>query len=377
MDWNDVSTERFVQAVKSGRMTRREMGQALASVGIALLGTTIAPRFAGAAVEDHPTVFTWSGYEDDGFMGAYIANYGEKPNFAIWGDEEEAFAKMRAGFKPDVTAPCSYKIPHWNDAGILQPIDSSRLSNWSEMIPSLINVPGTIINGDRLWVCQDWGQTSITYRTDLVDIEEESWGLMWDKRYAGRLSMIDSLIDGVMVAAIYGGAKDPYNMTTEEVAMAKKLLQEQLPLLRFYSNSMTEVEQALASGELVAAVTWNSSALELSNQGLPTRFMVPKEGAMTWTCGLSLMTDADPKKLDRSYAVIDSYLSKEAGYWEITEWGYGHANARAFDNVTEEQLAARGLSNDPDALINSGIFQEPIGNEPELQTMFEEVKAGF
>ena len=211
----------------------------------------------------------------------------------------------------------------------------------------------------------------------MVNIEEESWGLLWDERYKGRLSMIDSLIDGVMVAAIYGGAKDPYNMTTEEVAMTKKLLQEQLPLLRFYSNSMTDVEQALASGELVAAVTWNSSALELTNQGLPVRFMVPKEGAMTWTCGLSLMTDADPKKLDRSYAVIDSYLSKESGYWEIIEWGYGHANARAFDNVTEEELKARGLTSDPDELINSGIFQEPIGNEPELQTMFEEVKAGF
>ena len=378
MDWNDVSTERLVQAVKSGKMTRRQMGQALASVGVAALSTTIAPKIAGAAAEDHPTVFTWSGYEDDGFMGAYMAKYdGEKPNFSFWGDEEEAFAKMRAGFKPDITAPCSYKIPHWNDAGILQPIDSSRLSNWSEQIKSLTEVPGTIINGDRMWVCEDWGQTSITYRTDLVDIEEESWGLMWDKRYAGRLSMIDSLIDGVMVAAIYGGAKDPYNMTTEEVAMAKKLLQEQLPLLRFYSNSMTDVEQALASGELVAAVTWNSSALELTNQGLPVRFMVPKEGAMTWTCGLSLMTAADPAKLDRSYAVIDSYLSKESGYWEIIEWGYGHANARAFDNVTDEQLKARGLTNDPDALIKSGIFQEPIGNEPELQTMFEEVKAGF
>ena len=378
LDWNDVSTERLVEAVKSGKMTRREMGQALASVGVAALGTTIMPKIAGAAVEDHPTVFTWSGYEDDGFMGAYMAKYDdEKPNFSFWGDEEEAFAKMRAGFKPDVTSPCSYKIPHWNDAGILAPIDSDRLSNWSDMIPTLTKVPGTIINGDRLWVCQDWGQTSITYRTDLVDIEEESWGLMWDERYAGRLSMIDSLIDGVMVAAIYGGAKDPYNMTPEEVAMTKKLLQEQIPLLRFYSNSMTDVEQALASGELVAAVTWNSSALELNNQGLPVRFMVPKEGAMTWTCGLSLMTDADPKKLDRSYAILDSYLSKESGYWEITEWGYGHANARAFDNVTEEQLAARGLSNDPDALINSGIFQEPIGNEPELQTMFEEVKAGF
>ena len=89
------------------------------------------------------------------------------------------------------------------------------------------------------------------------------------------------------------------------------------------------------------------------------------------------MSWADPAKLDRSYAILDSNLSKEAGYFEITEWGYGHANARAFDNVTAEELAARGLSNDPDALIASGSFQAAIGNEAELQTMFEEVKAGF
>ena len=377
MNWNDVSTERLVQAIENGRLSRRQMNTALASAGLASIGMVFGPKLASAAAEDHPTVFLWAGYEDDGFIGQYIEAFGERPNFSFFGDEEEAFAKMRAGFQPDVSSPCSYKINHWNDAGMLAEIDSGRLSNWGEMIPSLTNVPDTIHDGKRLWVCVDWGQTSITYRTDLVDIEEESWGLLWDERYSGRLAMIDSLIDGVMVAAIYAGATDPYNMTPAEVATTKKLLQEQIPLLRFYSNDMTTVEQALASGELVAAATWNSSALELTNQGLPVRFMVPKEGAMTWTCGFSLMSWADPAKLDRSYAVLDAYISKEAGYFEIIEWGYGHVNARAFDNITAEELEARGLSNDPDALIASGSFQAAIGNEAELQTMFEEVKAGF
>jgi hypothetical protein len=39
-------------------------------------------------------------------------------------------------------------------------------------------------------------------------------------------------------------------------------------------------------------------------------------------------------------------------------------------------LAARGLTKNPEDRLNSGIFQEPIGNEPELQTMFEEIKTG-
>ena len=110
-------------------------------------------------------------------------------------------------------------------------------------------------------------------------------------------------------------------------------------------------------------------------EGIPVTFANNMPGLMTWTCGFMLNSWVDDE--DKAYDLIDAMLSPESGVYEIMEWGYGHANARAFANVTEEQLAARGLSNDPDALINSGIFQEPIGNEPELQTMFEEVKAGF
>jgi len=375
-----MDTNELLDKLAAGTMTRRQLTKALASVGILTVAMPLFPRTGRAATEDEPLVFTWSGYEEDGFHPSYNKKYGEPPNYSFFGDEEEAFAKIRSGFKPDITMPCSYKIPQWSDAGIIAPIDVSRLSNWDQVIPSLQHVPGTIIDGKRYWICQDWGQTSITYRTDLVDPEYEknpSWGLMWDKRYKGRLSMIDSLIDGVMVAAIYSGAKDPFNMTPAEVAKTKKLLQEQLPLLRYYSNSMTDVEQSLASGELVAAVTWNASYLNLTKEGLPVAFMKPKEGAMTWTCGLTIMSFADEKKMDRIYDVLNAYISAEAGKYEIENWGYGHANKRAFGMVSADDLKARGLSKNPDDLLKSGIFQQPIGNQPELQAMFEEVKAGM
>ena len=57
--------------------------------------------------------------------------------------------------------------------------------------------------------------------------------------------------------------------------------------------------------------------------------------------------------------------------------GYGHANKLAFDLVSNDDLVERGLSKNPDELLNSGIFQEPIGNEPVLQGLFEEIKAGL
>ena len=54
MDWNDVSTERLVQAIENHRLTRRQTHQALASVGLVSIGMTFGPKLAGAAAEDHP-----------------------------------------------------------------------------------------------------------------------------------------------------------------------------------------------------------------------------------------------------------------------------------------------------------------------------------
>ncbi len=370
-----METNEFTDKLYAGKMTRRAFKRALASVG---LGMALFPMFGRstlAGTADNPVIFTWEGYEDPGLHGAYLERYGESPNFTFFGDEEEAFAKMRAGFAPDVAMPCSYKIPHWRDAGIVLPIDTDAIDNWKDIVPSLKNIPGMVVNGQRHWVCMDWGQTSIIYRTDLVDLKEESWGLLWDTRYAGRLSMLDSLIDGVMVAAIYGGAKDPFNMTAGEVTKTKELLEQQLPLLRYYANSPTDIQQSIASGELVAGVAWNDSYTNLKSEGVPVKFMKPKEGAMTWTCGISIMSNAS--KLERCYEFINAMLSPEAGAHEIREFGYGHANQKAYALVSDAELADRGLTRNPDDLLNAGIFQEPIGNEPELQEMFEEVKAGI
>jgi spermidine/putrescine transport system substrate-binding protein len=333
-----MDAREFATGVLAGRLTRRDLNNALAASGLALAFAPVLPRSGRAASTDHPTVFTWAGLETPEMHGPYIRKYGESPNFAVYGDEEEAFVKLQGGFEADITMPGSYKVMPWHD-----------------------------------W----WGLTSITYRTDLVDIREESLGLLWDERYKGRLAMFDSLIDGVMIAAIYSGATNPFDMTAEEIAKVRELLVRQRPLLRYYSNSTTDIELALASGEVVAATTWNDSPFRLLERGVPVKFMRPKEGAMSWASGLALMKDADPAKLERTYDFIDAFLSPETGAFWIESLGMGHSNKKSFERVSEDELAKRGLSRHPEEYLNSGVFQTTIRNEAELQGIFEAVKAGL
>jgi len=378
----ELKKEDVVEQLATGQMSRRQFNQSLMALGATMVMMPMGSRSAFAGSDDHPTVFTWEGWDVPELHQPYLAKHGESPNMAIFGDEEEAFAKMRAGFKVDLTQPCTYKVPIWKDAGILEPIDTSRLSTWDDIIPSLKTIPGTYEGNNQYFFPTDWGLTSVLYRADLAPeyVDNESWGILWDPKYKGRLSMADSLIDGVMVAAIYIGAKDPFNMTDDEMAKTRAALKEQLPLMRYYWTSPADIEQALASGELVATSAWNSSYAALKKEGLDVRYTSPKEGAMTWVCGFCLMSDHDPAKIDRIYDYLDAYASVESGVFALTEYGYGHGNINAFAKVEQDSpglLKELGYSVNVNETLNAGIFQAPMGNEPALQAMFEEVKAGM
>lgn len=374
--------DKFVDDYRGGKLSCRQFNQGLASVGLMSVMMPIMPRLANAASDDHPTLYTWGGYEVPEMHGEYIEKYGASPNMSLWGDEEEAEAKMRAGFHPDVSMPCSYKVKKWTDLKFIKPVDTDRLSHWNDVIPVLKTVPDTFIGNDRMMVTAWWGLTSVTFRTDLapeyIPEDKHSWGILWDPKYKGRLSMIDSLIDGVMVAAIYSGAKDPFNMTPDEVENVRQLMREQRPLLRYYTNDVTSWEQALASGEVIAAASWNDTATRLSKDGLPVMFMNPKEGPMTWTCGLVLNSWIKPEMEDRAYDLMNAFLSPSTGEHWIGEFGMGHSNIKSYEKFSADELKSRGLPpDDIEGYIAAGIFQATIQNEAELQGMYEEVKAGL
>ena len=68
----------------------------------ALLASLISSAALPALAADNLTVFDWAGYEDPAFHPAYTAKYGTEPDFSFFGDEEEAFQKLRSGFTVSV-----------------------------------------------------------------------------------------------------------------------------------------------------------------------------------------------------------------------------------------------------------------------------------
>jgi spermidine/putrescine transport system substrate-binding protein len=376
---SDFSSEEFTDKLMSGKLSRRQFTQMLSAAGVTLAMVPATSGTALAAAQDQATYFTWGGYDIPELFDPYIREHGTAPNFASFGGSEEALTKLRAGYVVDVVHPCNAGIPRWMATGLFQGLDTGKLSHWDDLVTSLWDLDGAVVNGMPHFAPFCWGQTSITYRTDLVDWQgqPESWSLLWDERYKGRLASIAAAGDTWWCAAIYGGVD--FNKLSDEanVKIVSDLLRQQRPLMRLYSDDMTTLEQALASGELVAAMTWNSSPVALKKQGVPVAFANPKEGALTWVCGAMLHKDSPNP--DRAHDIVNSLISPETGSYIIDEFGYGHSNLQAFADITDDRLAELGLSRDPNVVLDAGKFQVPQTQEFEsyMNNEFEQIKAGF
>ncbi|WP_429260571.1 ABC transporter substrate-binding protein [Paraburkholderia sp. GAS334] len=357
--------------MKTKQSVRTRIGTKCVKLGVFAFG--VAAAISASADGGKLTYLTWSGYELPQFHQSYLKAHPEGVDISVFGDDDEAFAKVKSGFAPDIAHPCIDKIPRWREANLIQPIDPKRIPNFDKIFPVLRNMPGVYADGKLWMVPWDWGNTSILYRTDKLPNPEQSWSMLWDKKLSGKIATIDAVHDTVIVAAMLSGV-DPFNMSASNLAKVKAKLQEQRPLLRTYTNDMTSVEQALASGELSAAMTWNASEVALKKRGVPVKFMAPKEGMLTWVCGIVLMKNA--KQVDKAYDFINARLQPDAGQYLISSYGYGSSSKEAFARMTDKQLNDLSLPRDPEVALKKTVITTAMKNADAASAMFEAVKSG-
>ena len=139
MKKSEFSINELTDKLQSGTLSRRRFTQMLGAAGVSMV---MAPQSAMAAAKDQATFFTWGGYDNPELFGPYIKKHGEPPNLATFGGSEEALTKMRAGYVVDVSHPCNQGIPRWVATGLFQPLDTSKLSNWGDLIPELTQLEG-------------------------------------------------------------------------------------------------------------------------------------------------------------------------------------------------------------------------------------------
>lgn len=349
--------------------------QLLAAVAFLPLAASLA------RADGNLRVYDWAGYDDPTFFKSYMDKYKKKPSFSFYGEEEEARAKMLAGFKVDLAHPCSYNANRWREAGLLREIDVTKLKNYQNLSEKYRNLSGFTVNGKVYIIPYDIGQTAVTYNADKVPEKDvASLSVFIDPKYKGKVSVPDNFTDWLMLGLLATGTKDWTTIKSPNDARYQKaldFLRKVHKNNKFYWTDGPNLAAALKTGEVLVSWAWNETPITLRNDGINIKMTRDtKEGFTSYVCGYvwAKGSTADPQKV---YDFLDAVTAPESAQPMVGSFGYGHANSVGMKNLPKDILDKSVVSN-PEKYTSKAVFQVPLADDVVkfMNDDFNKIKSG-
>jgi spermidine/putrescine transport system substrate-binding protein len=276
-------------------------------------------------------VFDWSGYgagdyypgkEKQSIWADYQKATGDTPKFILFENDDAGFTKVAAGARYDVIHPCAYRFKDYVDLGVVQPWDTSLIPNYTQLDPMLEQAG--VIDNKQYFIVEDWGFIAPLYRADKVQPLEDSWSLLWDDRYSGRISWINTL-EMLVIAGYYNQVPDPWTMTDDELAQMRDFLISKKHLVQFLWDQSYDLWRAFKRGDVWIGYAWPDTVGYATAAGMDVVYMQPKEGRIWWSCGLGMFADSANYYHAHEYA--NSWSTTKAALFLESSYYYGHANS--------------------------------------------------
>ncbi|MGE3830852.1 MAG: extracellular solute-binding protein, partial [Parvibaculaceae bacterium] len=257
-------------------------------------------------------------------------------------------------------------------AGLVEPIDVSRVERFNEIYPLFRNAKGINSDGQVWGVPLTWGSIPLMYRTDKIAEAPDSYAALWDEKYKGRIALWDDK-SAIFNTARLLGYDNVYDLTDEQLEAVKKKLIEGKPMLRKYWTTAGELVNLYASGEVWISNTWGGfQVAELAKQGIPVKEFLPKEKADGWVDNWQIVKGSP--NADCAYKYINFILSPKGQCGVSAVTGYSAANpVAAKECMTPEEYTAK--HQDDIGYVNSLIMWEMPARLDVYTNIWNAVKA--
>ncbi len=358
-------------AVKAVKIAIAPTSDARADAGTYL--ARLCPKPIGGELN----FMVWEGYTDTLFTKPFEKACGVKVNATYMGSSDDLVAKLRAGGAEtiDLTSPSSDAATAIIDAGLAAPLDVARIPSYGDLSEGFRNL--MVARKDATVYGLPWafGPNPLIYDTTKVTKAPDSWGVLWDRKYRGKLSLQDDIATLYMVAQ-YLGLDDPndpsklYNLSDEDLARVKAKMLELRQNVRKYWVTAGDMTQLFQSREVVMGEGWPLMTNQLRLAKFPAGETIPKEGTTAWADHWVLTKGA--KNLDAAYAWLEYSAQPftQKLLYDVT--AYIVANPSAKKYMTAEQAASQRDIADYGPKVN---FWQWSPRREKYQEIWNEVKA--
>jgi putative spermidine/putrescine transport system substrate-binding protein/spermidine/putrescine transport system substrate-binding protein len=344
------------------------------------LGILALALASGACVKkkESLSLLVWEGYADPATVQAFEESRHCKVVATYMGTSDELVAKLRGGSASnyDVISPSSDVATSIVRAGLVTPLDLSKLPTFSQLSAKLRDLPLVKANGRVYGVPFMWGPNPLLYDTSVFKEPPDSWSILWDRKFKGKISVWDDLSSIYMAAQILGFDKpDPsqlYDLTDEQLAAVKKKLIELKPSVRKMWSSGGELTNLFQNHEVVLAMGWPLNTNDLRKLNFPIGETIPKENTTGWIDHLMITSASSNKEL--AHAFLEYMIQAKTQKLVTDRTHYTPANPGASQFLTPDEMRGLHLDN-PDAYMRRIYFWQDVPRRPKYNEIWNEVKA--
>ncbi len=341
---------------------------------VGLLGLVIPALFPmpAHAADCTLTAIVWEGYTDPSFEQVFESQTGCAVKATYAGSSDEMFAKFRAGGGRtyDLISASGDITERLYQAGLVRPIDASKLENFDSIFESFQKGRWNTFDGKPYGVTFAWGPNVLVYNTEQVKTPPTSWDVLFDPEYAGKIALPDNPMT-IADVALWLGKSDPYNLTAEDLAEVKAKMLELRPNIRKFWTTAGELANLFQSGEIVMAHAWPLTYTQLESEGYPVGSVSPAGKLTGWTD--SWMISKRSRNADVAYEWIDFLLSGEGqkGVMEVT--GYSGATTLGAEAIGAEK--AHELFMDDLSLHSQINMWQSVANYDDWVQVWNEIRS--
>ncbi len=334
--------------------------------------TATATEVPAADLTGSLNVLDWAGYDQPDFWIDFKNTYPKvNVSFEIGASDADIYSKMKAGDQSDIFHPYSGFLQFYVDNGLVQPIDTTKLTNWDK-VPDSFKKLGQI-NGKQYFLPWDWGYSSIMYRTDKIPGGVDSWTALMDPKFKGHISMWDDGTSAIEVSSYIHGW-DETKITADQLAQIKQEWITQSKLNLFYWTGEPELIQSMQNGDVWVAYAWQGTYAQLKAKGVPVAYITPKEGINSWVGFYGIR--AGSPNYDLALKFLDEKLAFATGTNVVNEFYYGDSNQDVMNAITDPTLKSAFGINDPTILQHTNFTPNYTQAQVDAATaMWTDVKA--
>lgn len=344
-----------------------------------LLGAVSAAFASSAFASKELNIYNWSDYIAETTIPNFQKTTGTKVRYDVYDSNEILQAKMLTGKSGyDIVVPSNAFLAKQIQANLYLPLDKSKLPNYKELDPDLMQLMTKFDPGNKFAVPYFWGVNTLGINTERVTktlggkLPANQWDMLFKPEYSSKLkscgiSMLDSPGEVFPLVLHYMG-KNTASKDEADYRAAAELLKKIRPNISRFSSSGYINE--LAGGSLCMVLGYGGDiniarkrAAEVKSN-VKVEALVPKEGVAIWIDSMVIPKDA--KNVDSALQFINYSMDAKVAAANSAAVNYAPGSLSARKFIDKQSLANPSVFPSKEIIAKSFVM---LPMDPKIQRL--------